>query len=491
MLDTPRNVSNGETLEFDHCIVGAGAAGITLALEMEGSGQRICLLEGGGLEPPEMGDDHPFHGESVGREYSLISTRLRYLGGTTNHWGGWCRPLDPIDFQPRSWIPLSGWPIRRDELDPYYRKADHWCEIEPQGYGLEELPPPAPRPQTEFFEHYDSDFVTKNFRFSPPTRFGSKYRADLKRSSEISSLIDATAVEIETEGGRVSRLRVRSENKEFFVRAGSYVLAMGGIENARLMLHSDRQDQKGVGNASDYVGRCFSDHLGRTVGYILASLDAPYVLQRWNGIRILPHLSLRDEVMRKLQLVNFGVAFLNSRSRPLLDIDYLADDRLFAGWDGRQDRAFYAMVARFEPTPNRDSRVSLTDERDKYGVRRVKLDWRINGVEFESLDKVSDLLARKAGLANLGRIQRTFIDSPQTRSETITYQAHQNGTTRMSNDPSQGVVDSDCKVHGVENLYVAGSSVFPTFGFANPTLTIVALACRLADHLKSRKQRGE
>ena len=480
MFASPQSIQNQDTIEVDVCIAGAGAAGITLALELEGSGLKVCLLEGGGFEPPELSTSHPYAGKNAGEPYELLTTRLRYFGGTTNHWGGWCRPLDEIDFRPRPFVPLSGWPIQRAELDPYYIRASKVCEIDPPGYELDELPGQS-RPQEEFFHYYDSEFVTKAFRFSPPTRFGTRYRDNIRLSRSVTTFLDSTVVEIEKPGRQVARLRVRSGEKTFFVKARLYIIALGGIENARLLLHSDRHDPQGVGNESDYVGRCFADHLGKTVGTILTSLKSPYIQYVRGGARIMPHLSFRNEYLVKHELVNFGIVFLESSQDYPLGPDYFADARLYSGWEGSREPKLFYVVVRFESTPNPDSRVTLIGERDRNGMRRVLLDWRRNQIEFLTLERVSELLARKVGHRNLGRFRRTF--RPE-RDRRFTYQAHQVGTTRMSSEPSFGVVNTDCRVHSAENLYVAGSSVFPTFGFANPTLTIVALAIRLADHLK-------
>ncbi|MGH9341430.1 MAG: hypothetical protein ACRD1R_18050 [Acidobacteriota bacterium] len=280
------------------CCRRAGAAGITLALELEGSGIKVCLLEAGGLEAPPFREDHPYNGESVGRQYSLMGTRLRYFGGTTNHWGGWCRTLDEVDFTTRLPGPLSGWPIRRRDLEPYYERAAQICEL-----------PPNPDPavsgsQNELFESYDPELVTKHFQMSPPTRFGERYRPHLERSQEILCLLDSTVVEIEQHGPAVSRFRVRSQERTFFVRAGTFVLAMGAIENARLMLHSDGSAQSTIGNHSDFVGRCFADHVGKAIGQILAASRSPYLYE--GGAEVLPHLSFRDDILVDQKLPNFG-----------------------------------------------------------------------------------------------------------------------------------------------------------------------------------------
>ena len=331
--------------------------------------------------------------------------------------------------------------------------------------------------QTEYFSHYDADFTTKNFRLEPPTRFGSRYLPELKNSRVTTCFLDSTVVEIQTRGSRVTALRVHSTGKEFSVRAKVFVLALGGIENARLLLHSDREHSRGIGNQSDFVGRCFADHLGITIGRVLASEQAPYVPQNVNGIQILPHLSLTDELLVQHQLINFGIIFLNVQSRaiPLMGVDYLSAPLFSREWEGSPRTRLYHLLVRLEPLPDPESRLSLSRQKDSYGVRRVRLDWKVHGLEFECLERILDLVARKIGAANLGRVLQIFQNRLIDREILGTYQSHHLGTTRMARNPDQGVVNVDGKVHSMENLYIAGSSVFPTFGFANPTLTIVAL----------------
>ena len=342
--------------------------------------------------------------------------------------------------------------------------------------------------QTEYFSHYDADFTTKIFRLEPPTRFGSRYLPELKNSRVTTCFLDSTVVEIQTRGSRVTALRVHSTGKEFSVRSKVFVLAMGGIENARLLLHSDREHRRGIGNQSDFVGRCFADHLGITIGRVLASEQAPYVPQNVNGIQILPHLSLTDELLIQHRLINFGIIFLNVQSRaiPLMGVDYLSAPLFSREWEGSPRTRLYHLLVRFEPLPDPESRLSLSRQKDRYGVRRVRLDWKVHGLEFECLERILDLVARKIGAANLGRVLQIFQNRLIDREILGTYQSHHLGTTRMARNPDQGVVNVDGKVHSMENLYIAGSSVFPTFGFANPTLTIVALTVRLASHLRSR-----
>jgi choline dehydrogenase-like flavoprotein len=149
------------------------------------------------------------------------------------------------------------------------------------------------------------------------------------------------------------------------------------------------------------------------------------------------------------------------------------------------------VVARAEQAPNPASRVMLSEERDAFGLPRIALDWQLLDVDKRSLKVTMEALDRELRRLSLGRVEPSaWLDEPETPwvadplvSNHPVGGYHHMGTTRMATSPRRGVVDADCRVHGLGNLYVAGSSVFPTGGWANPTLTILALALRLGDHL--------
>ena len=487
MFDSPRSVAHGQSLEYDVCVAGAGAAGITLALELEGSGLDVCLLEAGGFDEPALDDAHPYAGESIGEPYNLLASRLRYFGGTTNHWGGWCMPLDPIDFRPRSFVPLSGWPFGRSELEPYYARAARICEIDPPVFELEKLPG-GDGTVEELLGRHDPDFTVKLLRYSPPTRFGPRYRSRIEKSERVRCFLDSTVTEIEEASGRVSRFSVRSGDKTFFVKARLYVIALGAVENARVLLCSDRSNGVGIGNGSDFVGRCFSDHIGsKFIGQALLPDRAPYVqFHNLGELTVTPLLSFRDEFLEAHDLVNFGIVLDKhwAVDDPIA-AEHFNDPRLYPEWRDRKPGRFGVSV-RIETTPNRDSRITLLGARDSNGMRRTRLDWRVNSLELDAVEYIEGFLGKKLGSSGTGRFRPASTWRSRSRKEGLGYESHQMGTTRMSTDPGSGVTDPDCRVHSIENLYVSGGSVFPTFGFTNPTLTIVALAIRLADHLKRK-----
>ena len=301
-------------LSYDVAIYGAGAAGITLARALSGKNVRVGLFEAGGLERQPVGPDHSYAGRNIGLPYDLTATRLRYFGGTTNHWGGWCRPLDSCDFRTRRHIPLSGWPMSREELDPYLAQALDICEVPTGGLGLAAFE--RDFGFGELTQRGSNELTLKNFLFSPPTRFGVRYRSDIEVAENVDCLLNATLVKVLEAAGGVDRcLLATPDGSRLQVSARCHVLALGAVENARLLLAS------GVANSSGFVGRCFSDHLGKTIGIALLDFNNRYhthqVSHDGQQIRVLPHLSFPDEVLEEQQLVNFGLILDRWDSRPL------------------------------------------------------------------------------------------------------------------------------------------------------------------------------
>lgn len=475
-----RAVEPGASIEVDILIVGAGPAGITLALELQGAGYKVLLAEAGGLDLPFQQAASHYEAESVGLPYPVAASRQRYFGGTSNHWGGWCRPLDPIDLEERPWVPHSGWPIGYEELEPWYERAHRILEIPSQVYQAEgQVPQNWLLPSSP-----DETFLNQAFRFSPPTRFGQAYRGVLAEARGIQVLVNATVTAIRHENGRVhSCLVADPEGGERLIRPGRVVLATGGLEVPRMLLHTETAERAALGNRHDWVGRCFMEHFGYTPGFVMTRPELRYGLHRpaENAPRIHPVLVPAAAIMRAQGLMNCFMTLTAVAPDSAFPPEFLQSSGLARSIQEKPWRYRLTMVN--EPRPNRASRVSLGEDVDVFGLRKLRLDWRVDPDDFSSIEKTIHLLSAWLGRTGLGRFQYTRPISPETTSQ-LSGGLHHMGTARMSKDATRGVVDVNCRVHGTENLYIASSAVFPTAGYANPTLTIVALSLRLAHHLK-------
>jgi choline dehydrogenase-like flavoprotein len=503
-----RVIPDGTDINTGVCIVGAGAAGITLARELNGSGLTCALLESGGMAFDSKTQEL-YAGDNIGRPLlDLTICRLRYFGGTTNHWSGWCMPLDPIDFEMREGLPYRGWPFGRFGLYRWYRRAQELCQIGPFDYapdhwGVVQTKLPAP--------FRGAHFIPRIAQLSPPTRFGSAYGPELQSSSNITVYFQANACRFETNdaGSEVVSLSVRTlSGRGFKVNAKVFVVAAGGIENARLLLASGQTEGQGVGDGRDLIGRFFMTHI-EFWGGLLAVADPPtdfyfdpgYFRTYWDGSTpraFAPFVGLSEETMRQRHLPNAKLLWRYEVLGAPGAGETLAGYSILHDVEGRPQYVNSKVFRRegvpvtglqlhftLEPVPNPDSRIRLSRERDAIGMRKVAVDWNVTAEDKRNGAAILRLLGAEVARTGFGRLRSFLEDADDAKWPADMFgNEHHMGTTRMHPDPSLGVVNEDCRVHGVANLYVAGSSVFPTAGAANPTLTITALALRLADHLK-------
>lgn len=499
-----RTLPGGETLEADICIIGAGAAGITIAREFVGTGVRVCLLEAGGLSiDPEVSALSTI--ESVGREYYANVKRLRLFGGTTNHWGGQCVPLEPIDFETRDWVDHSGWPYGYEELLPHYRRAHEVLGLGAFSYEVEPLLADLGLAVFPF----DPAVVKTSVSRYNPMRFGLEYGDDIDAADNIQAVLYADTSDIllaDKTGETVSKVEARSTSgNRFDVAADIFVVAAGGVENARLLLLANSQRPAGLGNHSDLVGRFFMEHIIYQSGYIVPREAGPFLDFYLNehtheGVRVRGHLTLPAEVTREQRIANFRSELqpINAALERAVrlrfdgvtagDVWGLLSDPVGLGhvarcqWEAAPDA--YLLANYFEQVPNPDSRVTLSEERDPLGRPQARLDWRLSRLDHDSVVQAHKLIAAEVGRAGFGRMRIEIEEEPDILLPGCNGGAHHMGTTRMDDDPARGVTDREGRVHHTNNLYVAGSSLFPTVGWANPTLTIVAMSLRLSDHLK-------
>lgn len=502
MIIDARSLANATSLAGTVCIVGGGPAGLTLADGLVAAGIDTIVLESGGDEP-DAATQQLNEGELVGEPFvfegvpkRLVDTRLRGLGGTSNHWTGMCRPLDDDDLRPDPDVPGSGWPIAPSDLRPLYERAARTCDLPTTSWesewwqrelGMPSLTADAPR------------LTTAVHQFSPPVRFGETFRPSLEAAAHARLVLWANVTELLApgDGRQVTAARVRTfSGTELLVQAEVFVVAAGGIESARLLLASDGSDAAGIGNRYDLVGRTFMEHPHVIGGRGHLALDPDqlgYYLLRpfeipkggpsrhvWAGIRPSPET-------RASAQIGAGTVFLwrGGHGPPRGERDAPTEAAAAAATiaaPARDRTTPVTLAIRTEQSPNPESRVALTRQRDALGMRRVSVDWRLTDRDWRTIEETVRLVASGMGEAGLGRLEVAPAGRP-LREFQVGMGNHHMGTVRMHAEPGHGVVDPNCRVHGVDNLYVCSSGVFPTAGSANPTLTIVALSHRLADHL--------
>ena len=515
-------------IKFDVCIIGGGPAGIATALEFEGSGYKVALIESGASKLNRK-NQKLNNVNNIGIDYENLGVqRGRYLGGSSNMWGGNCIPLDPIDFRECNGRKNFSWPFDHLTISPYIKRAQKILGIDKVNFGNDLISKLA-------LSNKNDEFDWKAWQFCDfPFRFGEKFRQQLEESQEIhcylnSNLIGFNAI---NETNIAEEAIIKSLNgKEGKIKASQFVLACGGIENARLLLNIEDSGTFKSFNKNKKIGRYFAEHPNATIGYIKGK-DADLIYKDHSikyigdGKEIKPGLGVNELVQEKDNLLNgivsiwpvpaensiitkvklllqlfrkreFGIKFLVTTFLILPKISQLLPHvrhRLKGGVISTPYREnYYEVRLMSETVPNIDSRVFLSKDTDSLGLKRASLDWKLldqDKENFKNITKKTKKYFESKGDVNF-IISPWLEDSSQDWTNFINkdgHYGHHMGTTIMSDSSADGVVDKDCKLYGIKNIFIAGSSVFPTYGFANPTLTIIALGMRLADHIKTLKK---
>jgi choline dehydrogenase-like flavoprotein len=491
-------LTSAQVFKTQVAVIGAGAAGIAIAREFQNSKTQVLLLEAGGYEYDQVGQSYYESESVVTNTESLIDdtypfwSRLRYFGGSTGHWGGWSCPLEDYDFHKKSWISGSGWPITRDELIPYYHRACEVIEI-PRFDFQNQSQSPIFKPSPDYDQIFadceaDSRLMQRYFAYSPPTRFGLKYREELDGSNNITVMTHANVVRIDMDEShqRIKTIIFKNPNGlEFEVHADVFVLACGGLENPRLLLNSWHQSAGGLGNQNDLVGRCFLEHPHSELGILMNArgqdwLNSFVALGYGESKRI---FATTPEFQLKNQSLPFSCQIMPSPQIPEghRSIDQL---RRLVARDPDQT-SFCSLYVRADMEPNRNNRVFLGQEKDQLGLNKISMNVSFSKNDLDSIRVSTEAVMEHLSFLGLGR-SKLLMPTEDQWPGSVWIGCHHMGTTRMASSPRDGVVDADCRLHGLDNFFVAGSSVFPTGGYGNPTLTLVALSLRLSDHLKKR-----
>ncbi len=553
MISNLNNYPSGATLEADVCIVGAGAAGISLALSLSGRGLKVLLLESG-LEVENEQIQQLYAGEVVDEKLHSPPDkyRQRRFGGSTTIWGGRCMPFDPIDFEARDYVPHSGWPIGYDDLAPYYQVANQLLEAGTYEYDADKVFDPE---QQAAIKGFKSDILKTNNleRFSCPTNMGDRYRQRLILAEDIEILLGAncTGIRLGMDGKQVKHLDVVSlQGTKLSVIAKQFILATGGIETARLLLASNDVMPTGIGNKYDLVGRYYQCHIAGNLGQLTVLGTTKNVRHGYEispeGVYCRRRFALTADTQKKLRVGNMvarlhfpkivdpshrigvlsglflaknfisyeygkrlkdGQATLSTYLKHFANIilDPIDTTKFLYHWITKRTlakRKFPSVILsnksnqftfeiHGEQYPNPESRITLINETDALGMPKVKIDWKYLPEDIESIRKALKVFKQEINQSGLATFEFNDEQLEADLTRFGAYGGHHIGTARMGKQPESSVVDENCKVHDISNLYIASAAVFPTSSQANPTLTIVAISLRLADHIAETLQAGK
>ncbi|MBU3004337.1 GMC oxidoreductase [Paraglaciecola arctica] len=505
-----------EELKTDICIIGAGAAGITLARNLK-TVKDIILVESGNFEMSGASQSL-YKGKNLAlKYYDLLKCRLRYMGGTTNHWGGYCRSNDPIDYEGRAELGLPKWPISKDELTPYINLAKTELDLKYDFFENTELLKDKKISKEQLLENHHPDFQTKVFQITKKRRFREIYKHELQKQTNLQVLLNLNAIHIQLneQGDNVKEIIFKTiKGKKILIKAKKFILSCHAIENARLLLKSNDVAKTGIGNTYDHLGRYFMEHIYLKASKLIPSDSFPklYDFKELRDSKLNANLSFSDNYTRENQLLQYYCRFypvyVEDKEKDSLrnikrninepykyelynDIKNLVNNfndvkNFLISQFGFYNPApkYYQLDHRIEQAPNPDSRIILSNDKDLFGMPLADIQWKLTDHDYRSFKLGQAKIVKELSAMGAGRFELEEL-TPDLIRERIKGHYHHIGTTRMSNLEEDGVVDKNCKVHNVNNLYVAGSSTFPTAGYSGPTMMIIAMSIRLANHLSN------
>jgi len=550
MIIKEKQIQNKE-YNFDLCIIGSGHSALPIALNLVNSNINICIIPGGSNRISNILQS-TYDGKTNIKNNSLQKHRLRVIGGTSKIWGGRCLPLKDIDFKTRGYVKNSGWPIKKEELEKYYKKTASFLDIGDPDFDCMSLKSKF----TYLIEGFNNQNVTTNEieKFSLPTDFSKKFKKKLIASNDITIFDNSSLIEIEynKKNNSVNKFYCKSLNgNNFTITATNYVLAAGGIENARILLHRFNFSRKYTcGNKYNNVGKYFMSHFSGIIGKIIfeknIKVNNSYEFCKKN-VYSRRRISISNNAQLKNKILNFS-AFLHhspiedpthkdgllslifilknlryfshrippeyskSLSSARFDLKYYFPHikNIFIDLYKLIPTLLYIFKKRFidrrklpsiitgisnnelfihyhvEHEPLKSNYIKLSDDYDIFGLKKVYVHLSPSKKDIQSIITSHKIIDKELKKQKKGKLLFIYKDQIQAIKNQIGFGGHLIGTTRMSNNYMTGVVDKNCKIHGMNNFYVAGSSVFPTGGEANPVFTIIALSLRLSEHLREK-----
>jgi hypothetical protein len=501
-------------------IIGSGAVGLTMAIDLARAGRQVILLEAGGRGVDA--ESQAYFKNARWRDQQLQGLhlgRFRLLGGTTNFWGGQLVEFDQIVFGKRPWVADIAWPITRQDLDPHYERV---YELLGMGHHLSDetvwkrlsVTPPA------LGDDLDMYFSA----WAPQSNLATLFESEIKSSAKLCAFVNAPAVALESDesGKRVTGVRVRTAaGKARHFSARHVILANGTVEIARLLKLPLGDGRRAPWSDNPWLGKGFTDHIDCFGGHVTPLdkkrfhdlFDNAYL----DGIKYAPKLKLSEALQQQRELLGVTAFFLFNSSLQ----EHLANAKLLARslFRGRLHavpnplellssvRVAIPMIVRYlryrrmynpadqgiqlrlmgEQLPLVESSIHLGEQCDALGMPIVEMDWRIDGREIETLATIGELVARYLEREQLAtvRLDAALVGRDPGLTKQFGDYYHQMGMARMAATAAEGVVDRNLKVFGTDNLHVAGAAVYPSTGFANPTFTAMALGVRLADAIRA------
>lgn len=520
-----RSIPLGQEFNSDVLIVGAGVAGLVLADSLRGSGLTVDILEAGGasLEPESQA---LYEAEIVGIPHcGTTEGRFRVYGGSSSRWGGQLLPLPPSDFIERAHIRNSGWPIKFEHLSPYLMRSESLLKVNHLPFDtclLDYLPHPLPALKSDQLRLRFSKWAPFHSRNLAKT-LGKRCQSDPNIRIFLHACV--TAIKLHEDGRHVDRLLAATPDGGLFPFVGrQVVISAGTIETCRLLLASSDVHHLGIANQYDQLGRWFHDHLSVKAATLhpvrrreFLKKFSPWFIggtrhsvkfestEAWQAhnhcLNVMGHLVFQAPensgfawIRQQLLARQTGDNTLQAIARPsfadlpseILDLIYLGWKRSVRARRWCPTNAQITLSIDTEQQPSPTSRISISTNRDALGMPKAVVDWQWGEAERHTFSSFKNLFHSEWKAWNYGDIRWSETFEPGTGwDRRVSDIYHLMGGTRMHNDPKQGIVDENLRVHGIHNLSVASLSVFPTGGSSNPTFTLMMMTLRLSDRLRN------
>ena len=511
-IDFNKKPITSHTYPFDYTIIGAGVAGILLAVKLAEKGKSVLLIESGHFEEDDKRQALNQVEQTGKTVENAINGRKRAVGGTSIAWGGQSLPFSKLDFEEKTWIENSGWPLSIDDLKPYYPLANRFLNVDELDYendifkllNYEKL---AFKEDT-FYQHFS--------KWSPQPNLKKAYNSTLKQGVTVIYNAVLTKIYLDADGKAEKICITNFDKKQAYITVNNLLLATGGIETNRILLANNHQIKGGIGSESGWLGQCFMEHPCIEIGTLQHSdaykLQSIFNTHFFNKRKYSIRLSLTELAQKKFKLMNGSVliAFIdypNEGDNPYSELinlhnplKIIALGKIIKNYESYfltlrallkhkfvyKHKALPKISLMMEQEPTADSRISLSHQKDIFGIPKAKINWTISPKTWVSVNKIAEFLTEEFSRLSLGKVTIYPHISLKNANwaDYLTDANHHIGGTRMSKTPETGVVDHNLRVWGHANIYVCSTSVFPTGSHSNPTLTLMALCLRLVNHLE-------